>query len=208
MAKTNIGVLVSGDGSNLQAIIASCKNGVLKGIARIVIVISNKPNAYGLKRAQDEAIESVFVDRALYKNNTLYCAQILKHLKSKNVGLVCLAGYTLKIEMNLISAYKGKIINIHPSLLPKFGGKGLYGSKVHEAVIGSGEKESGATVHIVERDYDNGEIIVQESVKVLINDTTETLAKKVLAVEHKIYPQAIKIMLDKNFLDKIFLEGQ
>ncbi|MCX5781510.1 MAG: phosphoribosylglycinamide formyltransferase [Elusimicrobia bacterium] len=189
--KVRIGVLVSGGGTNLQAIIDSCESGILKDIAEIAAVISNKADAYALERAKKHGIYSKFIDRKNFQGNAAFCQEIAKELKSRGVKLICLAGYLCMITPELIKEFKGNIINIHPALLPKFGGKGMYGHNVHETVLKSGDKESGATVHWVNEIYDNGEIIIQKRVSVIPNDTPESLAKRILPVEHQIYPEAI-----------------
>ncbi len=181
----------------MQAIIDSCESGILKDIAEIAAVISNKADAYALERAKKHGIYSKCIDRKNFQGNAEFCLEIAKELKNREVELICLAGYLCMITPELIKEFKGNVINIHPALLPKFGGKGMYGHHVHETVLKSGEKESGATVHWVNEIYDNGEIIIQKKVPVIAGDTPETLAKRVLEVEHKIYPEAIKIVIDK-----------
>ncbi len=197
MRRVKIGVLASGGGTNLQAIIDSCEHGLLKGIAEVVAVVSNRADAYALERAKKHGIHSRFIDKKSFKGNDDFCREIGKELKSRGVELICLAGYLRMITPELIREFKGNIINIHPALLPRFGGKGMHGQHVHEAVLEAGEKESGATVHWVTELYDSGEIIVQEKVQVMPNDTPETLAKRVLLVEHELYPRAIKKIIEK-----------
>jgi phosphoribosylglycinamide formyltransferase-1 len=191
----NLAVLVSGSGSNLQSIIDECKNGILKDLAKVNLVISNNPNAFALERAKKENIAAICINRRDYTDETSFNSAILKELKNAKTDFVCLAGYMRLLGQNIVSQYSGKILNIHPALLPKFGGKGMFGHFVHEAVIKSGEKKSGATVHLVNERYDDGKIIIQEEVPILENDTPETLAKKVLKIEHKIYPEAIRVYL-------------
>jgi phosphoribosylglycinamide formyltransferase-1 len=194
----NIGVLVSGGGTNLQAIIDSCEKGMLKGKARVIAVISNKRDAYGLERARKHGIDAVFVNAQNFESNARFCEEVVKELQTRKVALVCLAGYLRMIEPNMIKAFDGNILNVHPALLPKYGGAGMYGHKVHEAVLRSREKESGATVHHVDEKYDHGKIVIQKKVKVMISDTPESLAKRVLEVEHKIYPEAILRILEEK----------
>ena len=180
-----IGVLASGGGTNLQAIIDACRN---KKIAAVVaMVISNKENAFALERAKKHNIMGVFIDPKKCDFNR----EAIKVLEKQNVDLVCLAGFLLKLSRVFIKKYAGKILNIHPALLPKFGGEGMYGINVHKAVLESGEKTSGCTVHFVDEKYDHGKIILQKKVKVFINDTPETLQNRVLKQEHKLYPEAI-----------------
>jgi phosphoribosylglycinamide formyltransferase 1 len=191
-----LGVLISGGGSNLQAIIDACGFGILNGIAEVAAVISNKKDAYGLARAKKHNIPAIFIDSKACKDSISFCEETKKELLKHKIDLVCLAGYLLKLEPDLVRSFK--IINIHPALLPKYGGKGMYGHFVHEAVIKVGDKESGATVHWVDEHYDHGAIILQEKVPVLPEDTPQTLAKKVLEVEHKIYPEAILKLINQN----------
>ncbi|MDR2666274.1 MAG: phosphoribosylglycinamide formyltransferase [Endomicrobium sp.] len=192
----SLGVLVSGDGSNLQSIIDSTSDGILKMLAKVVLVISNNPGAYALKRAKKENIKSVCLERKSFRSEESFNSAIFAELKNMKVDIVCLAGYLKIIGQKIIENYRNKILNIHPALLPKFGGKGMYGHHVHEAIIESGETVSGATVHLVDENYDTGKIIIQKKVKVLNSDTPQDIARKVLAVEHKIYPEAIKILID------------
>ena len=184
-----IGVLISGGGSNLQSIIDACESGILKGKAQVSVVISNRADAFGLERAKKKGIPAEFIDRKKHADAMSFCAAIKNELEKHNVELLCLAGFLSKLEPNLVKSFK--IVNIHPALLPKYGGKGMYGHHVHEAVVKAGEKESGATVHWVDEHYDHGNIILQEKVAVLAGDTPEALAARVLKVEHKIYPEAI-----------------
>jgi len=193
--KARLAVLVSGGGSNLQAIIDACQQNNLN--AEVAVVVSNRDKIYALERAKKHNIETIVALPKDFPDKTIYSQYIADELKKRNIDLVCLAGYLLKLEPNFIRSFKGRIINIHPALLPKFGGDGMYGHFVHEAVLKAKEKESGPTVHFVDEVYDNGEIILQAKVPVLPNDTPDTLAKRVLEQEHKIYPEAIKIVLSK-----------
>lgn len=186
MPGLRIGVLVSGGGTNLQSIIDATKDGRLE--SQIACVISNKEEAYGLTRARDNEIQGIFID----PQSSSYNEQVLETLEKYEVDLVVLAGYLKIVDAKLIEAYRGRIINIHPSLLPKYGGKGYYGLYVHQAVIEAGETESGATVHYVNEGIDTGEIILQRKVPVYREDTAEVLQQRVLKeVEHKILPEAI-----------------
>ena len=191
MNSVKLGVLASGGGTNLQAIIDACEHGILKGKASVAVVIANKPDAYALERARTHGIAAVFIDRKCFGDPAAFNQAVIEEMKKHEVELVCLAGYLLKLEPNLIAAFKHRIINIHPALLPKFGGKGMYGHHVHEAVLNAGEKESGPSVHWVDEEYDHGAVILQCSVTVQPGDTPETLAQRVLEVEHKIFPEAI-----------------
>lgn len=189
-------VLVSGGGSNLQSIIDETKNGILKGIAEVVAVISSSPNAYGLVRAQKENIKNFALD---YKNmdKSDYDNKLYNIIKDSNADLICLAGYLKKVPDSIVKEYKSRILNIHPALLPRFGGKGMYGRHVHEAVVKAKEKKSGPTVHFVDENYDTGSIILQKEVPVYENDTPDDVAKRVLVQEHIIFPQAIKKVIEQ-----------
>lgn len=187
MSGLRLGVLVSGSGTNLQSMIDAVENGILK--SQIVCVISNKEAAYGLERARKYQIPAYFIN----PKEEGYDKKLLETLKKEQVELVVLAGYLKILNQELIHAYSKRIINIHPSLLPKFGGKGFYGLHVHEAVIEAGEKESGATVHYVDAGIDTGQILIQKKVAVEIDDTPESLQKKILnQIEHKILVEAIQ----------------
>lgn len=190
-----LAVLVSGGGSNLQSIIDSTKNGILKNIAEVVVVISNNPSAYGLERAKKENIKAVALD---YKNMDKqdYDDKMYNLIKESGADIICLAGYLKKISDKIVKEYKSKILNIHPALLPKFGGKGMYGHFVHEAVVKTKETKSGPTVHYVDENYDTGSIILQKEVPVYENDTPEDVAKRVLVQEHIVFPEAIKKVIE------------
>lgn len=191
-----IGVLVSGGGTNLQAIIDSCESGYIPG--RVVVVISNRKDAYALERAKKHNIPALFINPKDYKNLDEYSEKISEELIKKEVDLVCLAGFLLKLSPEFVRKFKNRIMNIHPALLPSFGGPGMYGHHVHEAVIKSGVKITGCTVHFVDEEYDHGPIILQKAVEVKDDDTPEKLAERVLKEEHKIYPEAIKLFAEKK----------
>jgi phosphoribosylglycinamide formyltransferase-1 len=193
-----IAILASGNGSNMQAIVNVCKCGMLNSLAEVVLVISNNANAFVLERAKNENIKSVCIEKKNFKDEETFNKTILAELKNSKTDIVCLAGYMRIIGKNILNEYNGKILNIHPALLPKFGGKGMYGRFIHEAVVKAGEKKSGATVHFADEDYDSGKIILQKEVEVSKTDTPEDVAKKVLKIEHQIYPQAIKKIIEEN----------
>jgi len=192
----NIGVLISGGGSNLQALIDNIKSGMIN--AQIKIVVSDHKSAFGLQRAENENIKAVFVSKKMAGDNIQFHKNILEILQHENIDLVVLAGYLSILTPLFIETYKNKIINIHPALLPAFGGNGMYGLKVHEAVLNYGAKISGATVHFVDEGTDTGAIILQESVEVLANDTPETLQQRVLSIEHKLLPLAVKYFAENK----------
>ena len=195
MKRLKIGVLASGGGTNLQSIIDKSLDGTLS--ADVVVVISNNSKAGALERARRHGIDTVHISSVTEGSQEAVDRKITEEMISRRVDLVVLAGYMKKIGPVLLKAYKGKILNIHPALLPKFGGKDMYGMHVHEAVITAGEKESGATVHIVDGKYDHGEILEQKRVPVYPDDTPETLQKRVLVKEHELFPETIQKMAEQ-----------
>lgn len=174
---------------------AACRNKEIP--AAVVLVISDRAWILVLERAAKLLLPSQVVSRKNYESEDAHAQALLELLKKHQIDLICLAGYLAKVPDKVVRAYQGRIINIHPALLPKFGGKGFYGKNVHEAVLAVKEKESGATVHYVDEEYDHGSIILQKKVPVLPADTPETLAQRVHQVEYEIYPQAIKLVLEK-----------
>lgn len=195
-----IAVLLSGGGSNLQSLIDSQKVGYFKG--EIKLVISNNKNAFGLERASNNNIEAIYLNKEDYPNNEQYDRQILSLFKQYKIDLVVLAGYLRYVTPVLLEAYPNRIINIHPSLLPAFGGKNFYGSKVHEAVYQRGAKISGATVHFVDEGQDTGPIIIQESLPLDQDWQPEEIGQAVLKIEHKILPLAVKYFCDEKLTVK------
>ena len=189
----NIGVLISGGGTNLQAIIDETKSGGINGT--IKLVISNKENAYGLERARLSGI------KAVYETNE---DKIIGLLKENNIDLIVLAGYLKIITPKFVDEFRNKIINIHPSLIPSFCGKGYYGEKVHQGVIDYGAKVTGATVHFVDEGADTGAIIMQEAVNVEQDDDAKALAKRVLEVEHRILKESIRLRCE----NKLSIQGR
>lgn len=196
MSKLKIVVLASGSGSNLQALIDAVACGSIKG--QIDIVITDRLGAYALQRAENHGIAALCIDRKSYTNKADFDLHLINNLNEIHPDLIILAGYLSILSSELTHKYQGKIINIHPSLLPAFGGKGFYGEKVHKAVIESGAKISGATVHFVDENTDTGPIILQQSVEVLDDDTPKTLAKRVLSVEHSLIVKAAELFCDKK----------
>lgn len=191
----NITVFVSGGGSNLQSIIDHIENGYLDR-ARIAQVISSNPDAYALVRAEKGGIPGVCITKDQCPEKKERQKMILKKVQEADTDLIVLAGYMSILGPELIEAYRNRIINIHPSLIPKYCGKGFYGKHVHRAVLEGCEPESGATVHFVDEGIDTGKIILQERVPVELGDTPDTLAARVLTAEHRILPQAIKLFCD------------
>jgi len=188
---TNIAVLASGRGSNLQAIIDNIGKGYLK--ARITVVISDIGNAYALERAKKHGIEAVFIDPKKFPSKELYEEEVLSILKKHDAELVLLAGYMRVIGKTLLEAYKNRMLNIHPALLPAF--TGLHAQK---QAFDHGVKVAGCTVHFVDDVLDGGPIILQRCVEVKEDDTAETLADRILEQEHKIYPEAVKLFVENR----------
>lgn len=189
-----LGVLASGRGTNLQAIIDACAAGRIP--AQVAIVISNRPDAYALTRAERHHILTRVIDHHNFPDRESFDRALVEELKCNQVDLVCLAGFMRILSPYFTAQFKDRILNIHPALLPAF--KGLYGEQVHEAVLKSGAKFSGCTVHFVTEDVDGGPIVLQAVVKVLDDDTPETLAQRVLSEEHRIYPDAIRLFAEQR----------
>lgn len=185
-----ISVLASGGGSNLQALIDAQETGKL-GPARIVQVISGKKDAYALERAKAHRISTVVIDRETWPDPAERGRAILTALQALSTDLVVLAGYMSILTPEIIQAYRGRILNIHPSLIPKHCGMGMYGIRVHRFVLEAGDEESGATVHLVDEGVDTGQILLQERVAVMAGDSPESLAARVLEAEHRILPAAV-----------------
>lgn len=189
-----IAVLVSGGGTNLQAIIDSMENGSITN-AQIDVVISNNKNAYALERAKKHKIESLCISPKDYENRQLFHEALLRVLEKRKVDLIVLAGYLVVIPEIMIQKYRNRIINVHPSLIPAFCGTGYYGLKVHEGVLARGVKVTGATVHFVDEGTDTGPIILQKPVTVEQGDTPEILQRRVMEqAEWKILPKAIDLI--------------
>lgn len=186
----NLVVFASGSGSNFQSIIDAVSNKQLN--ANIAGLITNNENSFAIKRAKSHSIPTACINPSLFKSEDEYCEFLLKQLHNWKADFLILAGYLRKIPGKIISQYPDRILNIHPSLLPAYGGKGFYGKKVHEAVIKNREQESGCSVHIVTKQYDEGPILAQSTVKVDENETAESLARKVLTQEHILYPKVIE----------------
>lgn len=182
----NLGVLASGSGTNLQAIIDAEKNGEID--AKVVVVVSDKENAFALERARKHNIPAIFVDFKKFSSKKEYEEEIVKNLKKHNVDLVILAGYMKLVGKTLLGEYKNKIMNIHPALLPSFPGLEAW-----EQAVNYGVKISGVTVHFVDEGCDTGPIILQEAVKVEEGDTGETLLQRIHQEEYKIYKKAIQL---------------
>jgi len=184
-----LGVLVSGRGSNLQAIIDATSVGRLD--ARIGLVVSNRPGVQGLERAARAGIETLVIDHRAFPSREAFDLTVVRELKQRRVGLVCLAGFMRLLSTVFVQAFPNAILNIHPALLPAFPGL-----DAQRQAWAHGVKITGATVHLVTTDLDAGPIVIQAAVPVLDDDTAETLAARILTEEHRIYPDAIRIVLD------------
>ncbi|MBQ9674147.1 MAG: phosphoribosylglycinamide formyltransferase [Ruminococcus sp.] len=189
----NIVVLVSGGGTNLQALIDAEKNGIIKS-GKITAVVSSNPNAYALERAEKNNIATAVIRRKDYEDFKSYDLALTDLLKSLNADLVVLAGFMTILGHEVISAFENKMINIHPALIPSFCGEGFYGLRVHEAALEKGVKLSGATTHFVTEECDAGPIIMQRAVEVKNDDTPETLQRRIMEnVEWKILPLSVEL---------------
>ena len=192
--------LVSGGGTNLAAIIKAIEDGSIKNV-RIKSVISNNADAYALERAKNAGIESKCISPKNFKNRDDFNKALLDELKSLNPDLIVLAGFLVNISKDIVDAFENKIINIHPSLIPSFCGKGYYGLKVHEAALKRGVKVTGATVHFVDAGIDKGKIIIQKAVNVLPGDDAKTLQRRVMEeAEWIILPKAVEMIANGEVL--------
>lgn len=184
-----IGVLISGRGSNLQALLDACADGRIPG--QVVVVIADKPGAYGLERARKAGVEAIFLDPASYDSKNGYNAALAGALQERGAGLVCLAGYMRIVRKSLLAAYEGRMLNIHPSLLPAFPGL-----EAQRQALEHGVKVTGCTVHFVSAGMDEGPIVMQATVPVLEHDSVESLTERILAEEHRIYPEAVRLFAE------------
>jgi phosphoribosylglycinamide formyltransferase-1 len=187
--RVRVAVLISGGGTNLQSLIDSATSPDYP--AEIALVISSSKTAFGLERARRHGVSSITLRQRDFDSEQDFANGMLAVLDQHRIDLICLAGYLKLVPDATVKRYRDRILNIHPALLPKFGGQGMYGMHVHEAVIASHESESGATVHFVDEVYDNGRILLQKKVPVLPDDTPDTLQQRVLQVEHELYPEAL-----------------
>lgn len=190
----NIAVFASHGGSDLQAIVDGCKNGFID--AQVAVVISNNADSMALQRAEREKIPHYHLSVKKSGREEILAAEILEVLDKYDIDMIFLAGYMRMLHTSILDKYNNRIFNIHPALLPKFGGKGMYGMNVHKAVIEAKEKETGVTIHRVNAEYDSGEIIAQTTVSVLENDTAEILAARVLEKEHEFLVEVISDIIE------------
>ena len=196
MPTLHLGFLASHGGSNMQAIIDACKEGKLNAVP--CVVISNNSEAMALERARRAGIPRYHISGKTHPGETEDQA-ILRTLQAHDVDTVILAGYMKKLGPLTLQAFRGRILNIHPALLPKFGGQGMYGKRVHEAVLRAGDTVTGVTVHVVDEVYDHGRILAQCEVPVLAGDTVDSLAQRVLRQEHRLYPDTLRRIADGAF---------
>jgi phosphoribosylglycinamide formyltransferase 1 len=194
--KKKLAVFCSGRGSNFRTLFYAIIERELS--AEIVLCLSNRAECGAMDFARNYGIETLHLSESLFKSSGEFSSAMLHALQDRQIDLILLAGYLRKVPDEVVAAFPEKIVNIHPALLPQFGGVGMYGMRVHEAVLQSGETRSGATVHFVNEEYDKGRIILQKHVPVLKGDTPETLARRVLECEHRIYPDALEILLDEH----------
>ena len=192
----NIAVFASGRGSNFQAILNALHRGFLP--ATVTLFVSNNAGAGAFEIARSHNIPALHLSRHQFSSEEAYITAMLATLRDHRVELIALAGYMKLIPAPVIRAFRNKILNVHPALLPAFGGKGMYGRHVHQAVLDSGVKVSGATVHLVDEEYDRGPIVLQKAVAVEPSDTPETLAAKVLKIEHEIYPAVLTAFAERR----------
>jgi formyltetrahydrofolate-dependent phosphoribosylglycinamide formyltransferase len=195
--RARIAVFISGGGSNLQSLINASKDGRLCG--EIAYVVSSSDTAYGLQRAAAEGIETFAFSLRQYGSREEASANLLARLKERQIDYIALAGYLKMVPGPVLQEFPKRVVNIHPALLPKYGGKGMYGHFVHEAVLTAGDKVSGVTVHIVDEIYDHGAILEQAQVPVMANDTADTLAARVLVEEHKLYPKVLDKLIKGEY---------
>ena len=191
-----LAVFVSGRGSNLLSIASEISQGNLN--AEIIAVVSNKSDCQAFEYAEKEGIQKFIVDSKSDYESSVDYPELISQLSKLKIDLIVLAGFLKKIPNELIKIYRNKIINIHPALLPSFGGKGMYGMNVHRAVFDSSAKVSGPTVHFVDEIYDNGKIIDQRAVDISGVKTAEEIAEKVLKLEHELLPSVIKLFIEKK----------
>ena len=195
-----IAIFASGGGSNFKAIYEKIISGDIP--AEISIVVSNNPNCGAINFAKKNILPTFIVNKTRFPDPDTQNMMLKQNLLKADVNLICLAGYMNRIPENIVAHFRNCILNIHPALLPDFGGKGFYGMQVHEAVIQSNADESGATVHFVDAKYDHGPIVAQEKVNVSADDTADSLAQKVLAAEHRIYPKVVKAYCEDRIVWK------
>lgn len=187
-----LGILASHAGTNFQSILDRCLTGEIP--AKVGVVISNNSQSGVLARAQKFGIPTSHLSGATHPDPNILDEAITEALIKNRVDLVVLAGYMKKLGAGLLKKFEGRVINVHPSLLPAFGGQGMFGRRVHEAVLQSRCRVTGVTVHVVDGEYDHGQVIAQEVVPVVDGDSAETLARRVLEMEHRLYPNVVRLL--------------
>lgn len=194
--RIRIGVLLSGRGrgSNMQALIDACRDGRVPG--EVALVVSTTPDAPAVERAAAAGVPTRVLPASRYPDPAELDAALADLFEAAEVDLICLAGYMRLLGPKFLSRFPGRVMNIHPALLPAFGGKGFYGRRVHEAVLAAGVKLTGVTVHFVDEEYDHGPIVLQRAVPVREDDTVDTLAARVLEEEHRAYPEAVRLFAE------------
>ena len=185
-----IGVLASHQGTNFQAIASACQQGRVQ--ANVALLICNNSDAPVMARARKSGVPTVHLSSLTHPSSDVLDESMHNHLADENIDLLVLAGYMKKLGPRVLEAYRDRIINVHPSLLPRHGGPGFYGSRVHQAVIESGDSETGATVHLVSDDYDMGKALLQEKITVKVDDTPDSLAERLHPIEHKLLIEVIQ----------------
>ena len=191
-----IAVLASGGGSNFGAILKSIESGRL--YAEVALLITDRPAIGAIEKAEQHGIPVEILTAQKDETEQAFAQRLLDPLALHGVSLVALAGYLRKVPSAVVDAYRHRMLNVHPSLLPAFGGQGFYGQRVHEAVLAHGCRVSGATIHLVDEAYDTGPIVLQEPIPVFQEDTVRTLASRVLGVEHRLYPQALQLFAQQR----------
>ena len=192
-----VAIFISGGGTTLQSFIDAAQSGILQ--AEITLVISSKRKAFGIERAAKAGIESFVFKPSKYESSGQAAADLLSRLIDRKIDYIALAGYLRLLPPEVIGHFRGRIVNIHPALLPKYGGQGMYGHHVHEAVLAAGDKESGCSVHLADEIYDHGRVLEQARVPVLADDTPDSLAARVLIEEHKLYPVVLNRLIKGEY---------
>jgi phosphoribosylglycinamide formyltransferase 1 len=192
-----IGILLSGKGrgSNMQALIDATRDGRIPG--EVALVVSTSPGAPALERARAARVETRLLSAKAFPDQAALDTALANTFEDAGVKLICLAGYMRLLGPEFLERFRGRVLNVHPALLPEFGGKGFYGHHVHEKVLAAGAKESGVTIHFVDEVYDHGPALLERRVPVLPDDTPESLAARVLAEEHCAYPEAVRLFVER-----------
>ena len=200
--RLRVAVFASGRGSNFQAILDAVDRGDLE--IDVVLCVSDRGEARALELARSHGVATAVLHPTEFETLEAYCASLLDHLHAHEVDFIVLAGYMKKIPTRIVEEFRHRIANIHPALLPAFGGKGMYGRRVHEAVVEHGVHWTGATVHLVDEDYDTGPIVLQEPVPVYPEDSADDVAARVLELEHRLYPRALRLFAQ----GRVLVEGR